>query len=91
LAPLRIYNYRLYDDFFEGYIDDGTSKDIHFQLYYDGNYNWGRWSNSYYVSRRGASTANEINEMGGERGTNFYATGRFAERLNSLNAKTTIK
>ena len=91
LAPIRIYNYRLYDDFFEGYIDDGTSKDIHFQLYYDGNYNWGRWSNSYYASRRGASTATEINEMGGERGTNFYATGRFAERLNSLNSEAVNK
>ena len=91
LAPILIYKYRLYDDFFEGYIDDGTNKDIRFQLYYDGNYNWGRWSNPYYASRRGASTANEINEMGGERGTNFYATGRFAERLNSLNAETSIK
>ena len=84
--PIRIYDYRLYDDYFEGYMDDNTRQDIRFQLYYDGNYNWGRYRNRYYAPNRAASnnTDGEIVHMGGENGTNYYATGKFAERLKSL-------
>ncbi|MBR1506010.1 MAG: hypothetical protein IJ614_07890 [Prevotella sp.] len=83
--PIRIYEYRLYDDCFEGYMDDYTGKDIQFKLYYDGSYNWGRWRGGRYVAgRRAAADSVEMNHMGGENGTNYYATGKFAERLKEL-------
>ncbi len=79
---IRIYDYRLYSDLFEGYMDDGTRTDIRFQLYYDGNYNWGRWNRSYTRAEVTADST-DIYHMGGARGTNYFATGRFAEKLNS--------
>jgi len=89
--PVRIYEYRLYNDYFEGYMDDYTRKDIHFQLYYDGNYNWSRWSSYGYSRRAQASDSEDICHMGGEKGTNYFATGKFAKRLRELNAQTTAE
>ena len=59
-----IYDYQLYNDYFEGYMDDGSHRDIHFELYYDGNFNW----NPYWS--RGLTRGN-----GTER---FHASGKFA-------------
>ena len=90
--PIRIYDYRLTSNYFEGYMDDYTHKDIRFQLYYDGNYNWGRWQyydDYYYAPRRAASAdSTTISHMGGKLGTNYFATGKFAERLRSLDAQS---
>lgn len=84
--PIRIYNYRLSGNYFDGYIDDYTRSDIQFELYYDGNYNWNRW-----YSRRSATradgTSDDIYHMGGAKGTNYFATGRFAEKMKSDAAK----
>ena len=38
-----ISDYRLSDNYFEGYMDDGTSTDIHFRLSYDDRFDWGYW------------------------------------------------
>ena len=89
--PIRIYDYRLTGNYFEGYMDDYTHKDIRFQLYYDGNYNWGRWQYRGYSNRAPASDSTIINHMGGKRGTNYYATGKFAERMKSLDSETTVE
>ena len=39
-----IYNYSLSESQFSGYMDDGTSRDIRFQLTYDNNFDWGYWT-----------------------------------------------
>lgn len=36
-----IYDYHLTSSLFEGYMDDGTNRDIRFELYYDGSFDWG--------------------------------------------------
>ena len=36
------------------------------------------------AGRRAAADSVEMNHMGGENGTNYYATGKFAERLKEL-------
>lgn len=81
--PIRIYNYTLYGDYFSGYMDDGTRKDIYFQLYYDGNYNWSNWS-SWHNRRSSAADTNSVGAMDGEKGTRYFATGKYAERIKSL-------
>ncbi|MCH5307825.1 MAG: hypothetical protein J1E37_07040 [Prevotella sp.] len=42
-----IYDYHLDDDYFEGYMDDGTTRDIHFRLRYDSGFNWNGWRNTW--------------------------------------------
>ncbi len=79
--PIRIYEYRLYGDYFEGFMDDYTRKDIRFQFYYDGNYNWGRWYGRRSAATRADGSTDGIYHMGGKKGTNYFATGRFAEKL----------
>ena len=38
-----IRDYHLDNNYFEGYMDDGTSKDIVFQLSYDYHFDWNKW------------------------------------------------
>jgi hypothetical protein len=38
-----ISDYRLSDNYFEGYMDDGTNTDIVFKLRYDSGFDWGYW------------------------------------------------
>ena len=76
--PVYIYEYDLYDDYFEGYMDDGTNRDIHFELYYDGNFNWNRYREGYYASTR---SGDEVSDSTVVRGKGFYATGEFAKAL----------
>ena len=38
-----IYDYSLNETKFSGYMDDGTSRDIHFELTSDNNFDWGYW------------------------------------------------
>ena len=52
--PVYIYDYRLSQSSFEGYMDDGTYRDIFFQLYYDGSFDWSRYHDYYrYAPTRG--------------------------------------
>ena len=61
-----IYDYSLSDYHFSGYMDDGTSRDIHFSLSYDNRFDWGYWTRSM---TRGAS----------DTGNGFKASGEFAK------------
>ena len=63
-----IYDYSLSDYHFSGYMDDGTSRDIHFSLSYDNRFDWGYWTRSF---TRSADHKN------------VQASGKFAEALNN--------
>lgn len=39
-VPVYIYDYSLNSNYFSGYMDDGTSRDIIFRFFYDGSFNW---------------------------------------------------
>ena len=61
-----IYDYGLNDYSFWGYMDDGTSRDIHFSLNYDSRFDWGYWTRSF---TRSADHKN------------VKASGKFAEAI----------
>jgi len=63
-----IYDYALYSDYFEGYMDDGTSRGIYFQLYYDGNFNWSPYQYYYATTRSGEHPR-------------YHASGEFAKNI----------
>ena len=63
-----IYDYSLSDYHFSGYMDDGTSRDIHFSLSYDNRFDWGYWTRSF---TRSADHKN------------VQASGKFAEALDN--------
>ena len=42
-----ICDYTLSTRYFDGYMDDGTSKDIVFHLTYDDRFDWGYWQSGY--------------------------------------------
>ena len=63
-----IYDYSLSDYHFSGYMDDGTSRDIHFSLSYDDRFDWSYWTRSF---TRSADHKN------------VQASGKFAEALNN--------
>ena len=63
-----IYDYSLSDYHFSGYMDDGTSRDIHFSLSYDNRFDWGYWTRSF---TRSADHKN------------VQASGKFAEAPNN--------
>ena len=46
-----IYDYTLTGSRFKGYLDDGTYKDIWFELSYDSRFDWGYWTRG--VTRNG--------------------------------------
>lgn len=52
-----IRDYSLSDNRFEGYMDDGTSKDILFDLTYDGHFDWSHWRNSGFTRSNEAGSA----------------------------------
>ncbi|MBO6188090.1 MAG: hypothetical protein J6O23_06240 [Prevotella sp.] len=59
-----IYDYTLTDYHFRGYMDDGTTRDIYFDLAYDSRFDWGYWTRG--VTRGTAD------------GHSFKASGEFA-------------
>ena len=81
-----IYDYQLYNDYFEGYMDDGTNRDIHFQLYYDNRFDWSPYRSRYYAPTRSAdtdSTQVATDVVSGETdGLHYYACGEFARKMN---------
>ena len=46
-----IYDYRLTSNYFEGYMDDGTNREIYFRLTYDSSFDWNSWRNTWRRSR----------------------------------------
>ena len=65
-----IYDYRLTPSRFEGYMDDGTYRDIYFQLYYDNSFNWNRYRNYDYAPTRTASETPRYHASGVFEGVN---------------------
>lgn len=77
--PVYIYDYSLSMNYFTGYMDDGTNRDIYFQLAYDRNFNWSRYRNRYYAPTRGIAADGGDEDI--VKGDRYYATGIFAEAL----------
>lgn len=72
-----IYDYRLYSDYFEGYMDDGSCRDIHFQLAYDGSFNWGGYRSSYRSYTRSANGDAAADSLSAS--PRYHAAGEFAK------------
>ena len=67
-----IYDYTLNDYRFRGYMDDGTNRDIYFDLSYDRSFDWDYWTRSAHTrSTDGTPT--------------FKASGEFAQKDGALN------
>jgi len=63
-----IYPRRLTTTHFSGTMDDGTTRDIYFDLTYDGNFDWGPYlSPAYRIQTRTAA------------GAGYHASGEFAD------------
>lgn len=69
-----INDYRLNSNRFEGYMDDGTSKDILFRLTYDNRFDWGYWSTRNYTRSANDSISNDSTTNG-----RVIASGKFAK------------
>ncbi len=80
-----IYDYRLSSNYFEGYMDDGTTRGIYFQLAYNGSFNWSPYRDYYYAPEmRRAGTTDVV------AGEGFCAKGVFADKAR-LNTQSTIE
>ena len=66
-----INDYRLSSTRFEGYMDDGTSKDIIFRLNYDGKFDWGYW-NTRGITRSASDSTTTASAK-------VMASGKFAK------------
>ena len=66
-SPVYIYEYGLNSSRFWGYMDDGTTKDIHFELAYDGRFDWSSYRTFAPSFTRGAN------------GKSYHASGEFAD------------
>ena len=56
-VPVIIYEYRLDNNFFDGYMDDGTNRDIYFRLTYDGSFDWNSWRSTWRRSQAAKAPA----------------------------------
>ena len=72
---VAIYDYALSSNRFWGYMDDGTSRDIAFELFYDGNFNWQPYR-VYYAPTRGAGET-----------PRYHASGEFAKKTDEGTSK----
>lgn len=82
--PVYIYDYSLSSNYFSGYMDDGSNRDIYFQLSYDQNFNWNPYrTGRYYAPTRGAGNDDGEDVV---RGDGYYATGIFAKALRERDA-----
>lgn len=59
-----IYDYTLTDSYFDGYMDDGTNKEIHFRLNYDSRFDWDSWRRTW---RTRSPTAKDSTETKSEK------------------------
>lgn len=64
-----IYDYTLSGNRFRGYMDDGTSRNIYFELAYDNRFDWNYWTRSTLTRSNDADTLK------------FKASGEFAKAL----------
>lgn len=59
--PIYIYDYRINGNRFNGYMDDGTNRDISFDLYYDGGFDYNDWRDySQRSVTRGGDSVNVV-------------------------------
>jgi len=65
---VSIYDYGLDVNRFWGYMDDGTSRDVSFELYYDNRFDW-TFYRTYYAPTRSSSAPR------------YYASGEFAKAI----------
>jgi hypothetical protein len=65
---VAIYDYRLDANRFWGYMDDGTSRDVSFELYYDGRFDWSYYRAYYAPTRSGDAPR-------------YHAAGEFAKTV----------
>jgi len=71
-TPVRIYDYSLKLYMFSGHIDDGTSRDIYFELEPNSKFDWGPYQRAYsHAPTRG------MNEQGGR----YHASGVFKDKM----------
>ncbi len=59
--PVKIYNYRLNNNYFEGFMDDGTYDQIEFRLRLTEDFDWNSYNSHYpyYAPRKSASASND--------------------------------
>lgn len=60
--PIYIYDYRINNSRFSGYMDDGTNRSIKFDLYYDSDFNYNGWR-SYSPTRSTGNNSIENNSV----------------------------
>lgn len=78
-APVYIYEYTLTDNYFSGYMDDGTKKDIMFKLFAINYFNWDSYFYNYaprYSSPK--MMPGNKNNTGGEK-SKFGSKGKFVK------------
>ena len=78
-APVYIYEYTLTDNYFSGYMDDGTKKDIMFKLFAINYFNWDSYFYNY-VPRYSSPKMMQgtKNNTGGEK-SKFGSKGKFVK------------
>lgn len=77
-----INDYQLSNNRFEGYMDDGTTKDILFRLTYDSRFDWGYWTRSTTRAAADSNTTDSINTSTNasiNANTKVMASGKFAK------------
>lgn len=85
--PVRIYDYSLNLSRFYGYMDDGTRRDIYFELTSTYSFNWNNYDTYYsrMQTRAGEADSNGILKLedGSELliGKGFHAKGEFLEAI----------
>ena len=58
-----IYDYTLTSNRFVGFMDDGTARDIHFEMYYDSSFDWGYWTRGLTRSTDGSAKVKASGEF----------------------------
>lgn len=61
-----IYDYTLTPNYFRGYMDDGTSRNIYFELAYDSRFDWGYWTRGFTRGSNDALTFKASGEFAGK-------------------------
>lgn len=83
-APVYIYDYNLGDWYFSGYMDDGTNKDIVFDLRARGEFNWDPYYYGYYLpGQKRIAPARKDSTPSSARGK-FGSKGAFAKKNNDM-------
>lgn len=80
--PVYIYEYTLTDNFFSGYMDDGTNKEIVFRLSLRESFDWSPYYGEYLPSQK--RMAPEIKDSVSTIKGRFGSKGSFAKKRNDI-------